>query len=232
MRILILVLLACVGASPVATAADRPTDRESIAIIGTGNVGASLARRWGALGHEIVFGSRDPAAPRVAELVASIGPGARATSPAEAAASAAIVVLAVPWSVAEDVLLSLGDLSGRVLIDPINPASIVGGRVELGHPALAEALAALAPGAEVIKALNTTNHRNMLEPPAGQTITVPIAGDGVAAVARVERLVEELGLEPRYVGPLYNARYLEAMGNLYIYVNSFQRAEPRLEFRF
>jgi 8-hydroxy-5-deazaflavin:NADPH oxidoreductase len=232
MRVIVLLWLACLT-TPLAHAAGEPAgERERIAIIGTGNVGAALGRRWGALGHEITYGSRDPATAQVAALVADSGPRARATTPAEAVRDAGIVVLAVPWTAAEEVVRGLGDLDGRVIIDPINPSRFADGRVELGHPGLAEQIASLAPGAEVVKALNTTSYRNMLEPPADASITVPLAGDGAEALARVARLVAELGLEPRHVGPLYNARYLEAMGNLYIYVNVFQRPEPRLEYRF
>lgn len=232
MRVLILLLTLCLSLPPVGVAAEETGPRERIAIIGTGNVGAALGQRWGTLGHEIIYGSRDPGAARLAELVAASGPAARAATPAAAAASADIVVLAVPWTVAEEALVSLGDLAGRVIIDPINPSRFVDGRVELGHPGLAERLASLAPEASLVKALNTTSYRNMLEPPATDPITVPLAGDDEQAVTRVARLVAELGLLPRAVGPLYNARYLEAMGNLYIYVNVFQRPEPRLEYRF
>ena len=232
MRLVFLLWLTCLLAPLANATGETAHARERIAIIGTGNVGAALGRRWSALGHEIIYGSRNPADPKVVALVADSGDRARAATPAQAAAGADIVVLAVPWTVAEEVLLGLGDLTGRVIIDPINPSRFVDARVELGHPGLAERLASLAPGAHLVKALNTTSYRNMLEPPADTPITVPLAGDSDAAVARVARLVVELGLVPRTVGPLYNARYLEAMGNLYIYVNVFQRPEPRLEYSF
>lgn len=72
------------------------------------------------------------------------GPRTRATAPAEAVRDADIVVLAVPWRVAENTVRELGDLAGRVVIDLINPSLFTDGRVELSHPALGEALAALA----------------------------------------------------------------------------------------
>ncbi len=207
-------------------------ERERIAIIGTGNVGSALGRRWAATGHGIIYGSRTPDSDRVQELLAATGPAARAATPAEAAREADIVVLAIPWRVAEDTLRELGDLSGRVVIDPINPSRFTDGRVELGHPSLGEALAGLAPEAAFVKTLNTTSYQNMLEPPSDRSITMPLAGDDAQALARVARLVAELGLSPRVVGPFYNARYLEAMGNLYIYVNVIQQPDLRLEYHF
>ncbi|TVQ44877.1 MAG: hypothetical protein EA371_12930 [Gammaproteobacteria bacterium] len=230
--LLVLLGLAATGLAHGQTEAAPPPERERIAIIGTGNVGSALGRRWAAAGHDIIYGSRSPEAAHVQALLAATGPAASAATPAEAVREADIVVLAIPWRVAEDTVRDLGDLSGRVVIDPINASDFTRGRVELGHPALGETLAGLAPAAAFVKALNTTSYQNMLEPPTDRAITVPLAGDDSQALARVARLVAELGLSPRVVGPLYNARYLEAMGNLYIYVNVIQQPDVRLEYHF
>ena len=87
--------------------APRSAAAETVAMIGTGNVGAALGRRFAENGHKIVYGSRDPSAADVRELVAATGHGAVAVTQAEAAAQADIVVLAVPWSAAEDVVRAL-----------------------------------------------------------------------------------------------------------------------------
>ncbi len=210
--------------------AQPPT--ETIAIIGTGNVGGALGTRWAAQGHRIIYGSRTPDAESVQALVAHGGGNTSAAGSHEAAQAAEIIVLAVPWTAAEATVAALGDVSGKIIIDPINAARFVDGRIEVGHPALAEAIAGWAPGAHVVKALNTTSYSNMASPPAEHTITVPIAGDSEEAKARVGRLVRALGLAVRDVGPLYNARYIEAMGNLYIFVNIMQQPELRLEYSF
>lgn len=228
LSILILALLS-LFLSPSAWA---DTPHETIAIIGTGNVGSALGTRWAAQGHRIIYGSRTPDAESVQALVARSGGNTSAAGTADAAQAAGIIVLAVPWTATEATVTALGDVSGKIIIDPINAARFVSGRVEVGHPALAEAIAGWAPGAHVVKALNTTNYANMSNPPAEITITVPIAGDSDEAKARVALLVRALGLTVRDVGPLYNSRYIEAMGNLYIYVNSMQRSEPRLEYSF
>ena len=83
------------------------------AMIGTGNVGAALGRRFAENGHKIVYGSRDPSAADVRELVAATGNGAVAVTQAEAAAQADIVVLAVPWSAGEDVVRALPICAAR-----------------------------------------------------------------------------------------------------------------------
>jgi lactate dehydrogenase-like 2-hydroxyacid dehydrogenase len=55
---------------------------ETVAMIGTGNVGAALGRRFAENGHKILYGSRDPSAADVRELVAATSNGAVAVTPA------------------------------------------------------------------------------------------------------------------------------------------------------
>ena len=116
-RVLVLLLaLAPFGAT--STAAESP---QTIAVIGTGDLGDSLGPRFASLGHKVIYGSRDPKAERIAALVARTGAGASAALPADAAAKADIVVLAIPWPAMETVAQSLGDLDGKIVIDPSMP---------------------------------------------------------------------------------------------------------------
>jgi predicted dinucleotide-binding enzyme len=72
-----------------------------IAVIGSGNVGGTLGRRWAALGHSVVFGVRDPA--RGADAVKGGGAlpaNASVDTIAGAVSGADVVLLATPWQVA------------------------------------------------------------------------------------------------------------------------------------
>ena len=73
-----------------------------IAVIGTGNVGGTLGRRWAKAGQDVTFGARDPAAAKVKALVQEVGPKATAAAVPEAVRRAEVVVLAVPWDGAQD----------------------------------------------------------------------------------------------------------------------------------
>ena len=84
-----------------------------IGIIGAGNVGGTLGRRWAQAGHAVVFGVRDPHDEKVRTLLASAGANARAGRVAEATAASAVVVLTVPWEAAHDAVRSAGDLAGN-----------------------------------------------------------------------------------------------------------------------
>src|SRR6266849_1867766 len=94
-----------------------------IAIIGTGNVGAALGKRWAVAGHDILFGVRDAAAPRVTSAVAAAGARARAVSVGEAAKAARVVVLATPFSGAEAAIAACGNLAGKIVVDCTNPVA-------------------------------------------------------------------------------------------------------------
>ena len=187
---------------------------ETIALIGTGNVGSALGQRFAEAGHEIVYGSRDPAAADVRALVEATGHGAAATTPAQAAARSDIVVLAVPWSAAEDVVRGLGDLRGKIIVDPTNPRLMASDGFA-DYPiegSLAERIARLAPGAHVVKAFNTLGSETMLDPDVAEhPVTIPLVGDDRAAKARVAALAREIGLEPVDVGPLRHARIVEGL---------------------
>jgi NADPH-dependent F420 reductase len=191
-----------------------PLQAATIAVIGTGDVGGALGPRLAALGHTVVYGSRTPDAERIGELVARTPGEASAASPAEAAAAAEIVILAVPAAVAVEVTESLGDLAGKLVVDPTNPFRFTEDRLAVRtiDDSITERLQAAAPGAQVVKAFNTLSYQTMADPSiAGGPVTIPLAGDDAGAKERVAALVRELGLEALDVGPARYAREIEGM---------------------
>ncbi len=200
-----------------------------IAVIGTGNVGQALGPEFAAQGHTIVYGSRSPMDQDVKDLVARTGHGATATTQTEAVKGADMVVLAVPGTVAEQVVKSLGDLSGKIILDPTNRVdrSSQDGYANYGVPtgSNAELVQAAQPNARVVKAFNTLNVQQMVDPEtAGGPISIPIVGDDAAAKAMVADLVRGMGLEPVDIGPLRFARVLEEM--LVIWANARGHGAP------
>ena len=195
-----------------------PAFAATIAVIGTGEVGGALGPEFAAQGHTIVYGSRDPQRGEVKELVEKTGDLASATTPAEAAAKADIVVLAVPGLMVEEITKSLGDLSGKIIIDPTNPLERRMNRLEHAvDTSNAEIIQAAAPGAYVVKAFNTLNWKTMVDPSsAGGPVSIPLVGDNGRAKKIVAELVAGMGLEPIDVGPLRDARWVEGMLILWI----------------
>ena len=170
--------------------------------------------------HEIFFGVRNPQSDKVQALVRSLGGKARAGTVAEAAASAGIIVLATPWNGAEAAIRSLGDVSGKIIVDATNPLAMGpdGLGLEIGHDTSAgEKVQGWANGASVFKTLNTTGYGNMADPVfRGVKSVMFVAGDDAAAKPKVIALLAALGFEVIDAGPLRNARLLEAHAMLWI----------------
>jgi hypothetical protein len=145
---------------------------------------------------------------------------ASALDPATAAAGSDVVVLALPWTAAEDAVKSLGDLRGKVIIDCMNPLVMRDGVLGLDRgysTSGAEALAEWVPGARVVKTLNQVGAELMDK--AGVLAGRPLmflAGDDADAKQVATMLVEALGFEPLDAGDLRQARLLEPFGMTWI----------------
>lgn len=187
---------------------------DTFAVIGTGNVGSALGKRFTQLGHAVVYGSRNPTRESVRALVEETGGGATATTPAEAVVAAEIVVLAVPWDAVEAVVGSLGDLSGKIVIDPTNPRvkaadGLYDSPLETSNAAMIQAW---APGAYVVKALNIIPAAAMLDPDyADFQFVLPIAGDSAEAKAKVAALLRTMGIGVVDFGKVRHAKFIEAL---------------------
>lgn len=178
-----------------------------VGILGAGNIGGNLGRRFATHGHELRFGVRDTA--KVADLVAACGPDAAAGTIAEAAAFGDVLVLAVPWAAVPGVLEAAGDLKGKVLIDATNPLRWEDGPVHAVATSGAEEIAAKT-GARVVKAFNTLGAEHILQPVVhGQKADVFLCGDDKDAKAQVAALAGEIGFDVVDAGKLRYARFAE-----------------------
>jgi hypothetical protein len=195
------------------------TTSKTIAIIGTGNVGAALGVRFAQTGHPVIFGTRRPA--EVSELLAKAGPLAQAKVPADAAKEADVVFLAVPAAAVVEAARALGDLAGKVLVDCNNPLRWDQGPVwnPPAEGSLSAALAKACSGARIVKAFNTFGAERHADPEiAGGAVDVYMAGDDAGAKAIVGEIATSAGFLPVDAGPLRNAALLENMAMLWIHL--------------
>lgn len=186
-----------------------------IGILGTGTLGTALGAVWVRAGHEVLIGGRSAEKATAAALAS----GATAATPAEVVRGRDAVLVAVLWDGMRDVLAlagaAEGSLAGTPLIDPSNAVEHgVGDLLTPPGRSAAEQIADWAPGAAVVKAFHLF--------PAAQwgsgaaAVTVPIAGDDEAALARTSELVRDAGGLPAVLGPLRRARQLEEVAGFVI----------------
>jgi len=207
---------------------------ETIAIIGTGDLGEALGKRLASLNYTIVYGSRTPESDRVKALVAATGDKASATSQLKAAQLGEIVFLPIPWPAMETVAQSLGDLAGKIVVDVSDPW-IQG---EDGYPetqvkpSSAEMIQKWNPKAKVVKGLGTMGSMIIDNPNAVDgPVTIPVASDDRKAKERIARIVDEMGLDPVDFGPLRMAGLIEALQIVYM-IPLLQRRSEEWEFYF
>lgn len=183
-----------------------------IGIIGTGTLAAALGGRWSQAGHDITIAGRSPAKAR--ELAAQLN--ARSTTIRDAVQNADAVLLAVTWDGVADVLREAGDWSGSVLIDPTNAVEHGVGVLQTppGQSG-AQRIAALAPGAHVVKAFHLFP-ANQWSEPTGARVTVATCGDNPRALDTTATLIRDAGAEPAALGGLDRARQLEEVAGFTI----------------
>ncbi|MBM3504977.1 MAG: NADPH-dependent F420 reductase, partial [Alphaproteobacteria bacterium] len=189
-----------------------------IAVFGSGMVGGALGRRFGAQGHQVTYGVRNPSADKVKAVVATTLGEARATSVAEAARTAEIVVLATPWAETENAIRGAGDLTGKIVIDCTNPNKPTTPHLLLGHTTSgAEQVAAWATGANVYKAFNCCSFYTMADPAYAEgKPAMFVAGADGSNKTTVMTLVADLGFAAADAGDLTASRFLEPMAMLWV----------------
>ena len=197
----------------------------NVAILGTGSVGQALARGFIALGHQVTFGSRDPAGATAQKAIAA-APGSKAATFADAARSAELAVLATPWSGTRNAiqLTQPTNLAGKVVIDVTNPLDFAGGRprLALGYTTSAgEQIQAWLPSAKVVKAFNTVGNGMMFKPKLRKAPTMFIAGNDVGAKETVAGVLKQFGWEASDLGGIDAARLLEPLAMVWI-VHAFK----------
>ncbi|MEV1331912.1 NAD(P)-binding domain-containing protein [Micromonospora costi] len=192
-----------------------------IGILGTGMLAAALGECWARAGHELTVAGRSPAKAR--ELASRLGLGARAVTPRQAVAGRDVVLLAVSWQGAEDMLRSAGasegSLEGVALIDPTNAVEHGVGVVLTGPgEAMAQRIARLSPGAHVVKAFHMFPSDQWTRPAAtGEPrVTVAMCGDDPEALRIVGELVRDVGGIPAVLGSLDRVRQLEEVAGFVI----------------
>lgn len=155
-----------------------------IGFLGTGTMATALGRAWAAAGHDLVIAGRS--ATRAEAVAAAIGDRAGAVPAERLVAASDVGLLAVAWEGMDEALDLVsawqGGLSGRVVIDCTNAVDYATGSLKPASGSAAGHVAAVSPGARVVKALHLFVGESWLSAPEGLAArTVAICGDDDAA---------------------------------------------------
>jgi predicted dinucleotide-binding enzyme len=178
----------------------------TVGLIGSGNIGGTVARLAVAAGYEVVLSnSRGPET--LKELVEDLGPRARAAVAAEAGAAGDLVVVTIPLHAYRRVPVE--PLAGKVVIDTDNYYPQRDGQIpELDNESTttSELLQRHLPASKVVKAFNNIYFKHLLSlarpTRAPDRSALPIAGDDAEAKATVTAFLDALGYDAVDAGPL------------------------------
>ncbi len=166
----------------------------NIAIIGTGNIGGTLAKRFADNEHAVFLGVRNTQEFKGKELLA-YSKNIIAHTITEAVSKAEVIVIAVPAQFAHEAAKSLGDVSGKVIIDTMNGVFM---RPE-GFTNTSDAILANCNSSDVVKCFNSTGFENILNPIYNDVgIDMFTAGSSEKATTTATQLAKEIGFENVY----------------------------------
>lgn len=189
---------------------------KTIGIIGAGNIGKTVATHLLKSGFPVLI-SNSKTPDSLNETIEQLGKGAIAVTSAEAA-SADIVLLALPWAQVKT-LTKITDWKGRVVIDATNHFTPSFDLEDLGEKASSEVVLDYLPGARLVKAFNTLYFKALaLDPNIGNGHRVLfVSGDDTGAKAQVSEVIEEIGFAPVDLGSLaVGSKLQQAKGPLSI----------------
>lgn len=185
----------------------------TVGFIGSGNIGAAVARLAVAAGYDVVVSnSRGPET--LAGLVGELGPLARAATAAEAAEAGEFVVVSVPFKAHRE--LPVDQLAGKVVLDTNNYYPRRDGHVaelDEGATTSAELEQRHLGTARLVKVFNNIHVRHLaaLARPAGadDRTALPVASDDADATKTVTAFLDAIGYDTVEVGPLSESWRIE-----------------------
>jgi predicted dinucleotide-binding enzyme len=191
-----------------------------IGTIGAGNIAQAFVRHAAKAGFEVVISSKSgPGA--LTELEATLGPGVRAGTVAEAV-QADLVLLSVPWDAVAEVLANVPTWQNQILLETTNAIHFPDFKpLDLGAKTSSEIVAEQAPGARMVNGFNTLGAALLAAEPGeggGQRVVV-ISGDDAAAKADVLKLIAKMGFAGIDLGGLVNGGRLQQFGGAFSGVN-------------
>ncbi len=200
----------------------------NIAILGAGNIGWVLGKKWHEAGHAIRFGVRNPDKPEIQTLVKSLGKNTSASMLDEAIQFGEVVVFAIPGGVmAETITAYASALDGKILVDAAN--NLAAGSTTANSMAT---FAAQTPKAQVYRAFNCYGWENFEDTTFdGVPSDLFYCGPDGAPRSIMEKLIADVGLHPLYVGGTDQVEIVDSVLRLWFALVRGQKMGRKLAFK-
>ncbi|MBL7779528.1 MAG: NAD(P)-binding domain-containing protein [Chitinophagales bacterium] len=200
-----------------------------IAIIGSGHVGGALAKKWVKAGHTVLVGARFPLSEKNIKLATEIGED-RFTTPESAVKQCEVVLISTPAPATVEVVKSLGDTTGKIIIDAMN---IVMNRGPQGYQHTTAAILDNTQATDVVKCFNTTGFNNMENPAYGNhALDLFVAGDSEKGKAAAIQLAKDAGFAECYpIGGNDKFELMEQFAWFWINLAMFQGQGREIGFK-
>ncbi len=203
------------------------TETFSIAVLGAGNIGGTLGRKWVSAGHRVTFGVSNPNGKNAQALRSEFGDRVTIGSVAEAlSGNPDVVAMALPGGAMDATIEQYANqLDGRIIIDTAN---------KMGAPTMNSfaSLQKYAPRARIYRAFNSYGWENFADPlfPEGTADLFFCGSDGDARDS-VEQLIGDVGLRPAYLGGVEQVSLVDSVATLWFALALGQHKGRHLAFK-
>jgi predicted dinucleotide-binding enzyme len=167
-----------------------------VAVLGAGNIGGTIGKKWVAAGHKVTFGVNNPSGAKAQALRAELGERVTIGTTAEALAAGDVVLMAIPGGTMDETIkANAAQLDGKIIIDAAN-------RMGGGGPMNSFAtFQAHTPRARVYRAFNSLGWENFANPVFnGVQADLFYCGPDGEGRQVVEQLIADVGLRPIRLG--------------------------------
>ncbi len=197
-----------------------------IAVLGAGNIGGTLGRKWAAAGHKVAFGVNDPASAKAQALRAELGNRVTIGSVAGALAAGDVVVMAFPGAAMDETITTYAaQLDGKIIIDAAN-------RMGGGPMNSSATFQARTPNAQVFRAFNSLGWENYADPVFnGVQGDLFYCGPDGDAREMVEQLITDVGLRPMRLGDIDQVGLVDSVTALWFALAIRQGKGRHLAFK-
>ena len=197
-----------------------------IAVLGAGNIGGTLGRKWAAAGHKVSFGVTNPDSERAQALRAELGTKVTIGSVTDALTDNDVVVTAIPGKAMDETITKhAAQLDGKIIIDTAN--KLGGGRMNSFATFQTH-----TPHARVFRAFNTLGWENFADPVFdGIQADLFYCGPDGDARAVAEQLIEDVGLCPMRLGDVDQVGLVDSVGSLWFVLALGQGKGRHLAFK-